>query len=79
MWTGATMKATHCPTRDRLVLAPVSGTGGGLALDDRDTHGLGTGSSASRRPETMINNLLTMSRRHILTRRFELPASSGTL
>jgi len=24
----------------------------------------------------MINNLLTMSRRHILTRRFELPASS---
>ena len=39
--TSASVESARCSTRDRLVLAPVTSTGCGPPLDDRNTHGLG--------------------------------------
>jgi hypothetical protein len=47
-------ESAHRPTREGLVLASIPGAGGGLALDDRDTHGLATASSVLRSPASSL-------------------------
>jgi hypothetical protein len=45
--TGSTTKSADCSTRDGFVLTLFTGTRRCPALDDRNTHGLSTGSSGS--------------------------------